>query len=86
MTSMTIINDRKENKISVAGRLQFMKLLEVNGAVFIILPADMKSADDYGSWLETLKIWHSEADKFESNAGIWIQNWKKLNKIWRNAQ
>lgn len=69
-----------------ADRLQFMRTVESDGSIFTVISPTVKKIENYDLWLDNLQIWCREADKYPGNAGVLIQNWKKLNKIWRQAQ
>lgn len=66
-------------------RLKLLKTAD-NGSVFVLVSPGDKNIDSYAKWLETLAVWQKNILKYPGSAGVWIQDWKKLNRIWRQAE
>ena len=71
---------------SAVKRLQVLENVKESGSVFVLVSPGGESIDTYNKWLENLKIWYENSEKYPGCAGIWIQDWNKLNSIWRNAE
>ncbi len=67
----------------VRQKLQFVRGISEKGCVFAVISPKMRSVDSFSKWLGVLRDWNSGAFKYEACAGIWVQDWMKLNKIWR---
>lgn len=76
---------RTDNDV-INQRLQMLKDAEEKGSVFVLVSPGNKSIDSYSKWLKSLENWQKNSVKYPGSAGIWIQNWNKLNRIWRKAE
>ena len=75
-----------KNAAGIYDRLAMLKKVNEQGCVFLLCSPCVKGIKDYSAWLEYLKQWHDNAVKFTGCAGVWIQDWKKMNKIWRDEK
>ena len=65
---------------------QFLKNIKDKGAVFIVVSPKMKEIGVYKNWLSSLADWKKSTGKFTGTAGLWVRDWKKLNKLWRSEK
>ena len=73
----------QKNDSDIMQRLQLLKSASDRGSVFVLVSPRKESFDRFAV---NLKNWYSGAWKYNGCAGIWIENWNKLNKIWREAK
>lgn len=67
-------------------QLKLLHDVKERGSVFVLVSPGIRSINSYEKWLESLDKWQKNAAKYTGYAGVWIRNWNKLNRIWRQAK
>lgn len=71
------------DKDVMADKLRILSGIAEPGTIFPSVSPRTKDIGSYGNWLQSLYLWQHETAKLKSNAGIWVRDWNRLNKIWR---
>ena len=68
---------------NIPQKLQQLRSVAERGSIFAVVSPKVSEIDSFGKWLSVLRGWNSAAMQFDCCAGVWVQDWMKLNKIWR---